>query len=266
MFSKLLAIAPLVAFAAAAPALQARATGGQVTDPNVQVSSINGEDGVGAGVDAYTFYQGDGSLGAGWPDKTQWASFEEMFNANRPTIAISCDQFGQADPSDDEIQAIHDGINTVAQETMVDHRMILAVIMQESKGCVRVWSTTSPDGVVNPGLMQDHTGAGNCNTNAQNASGGVVQNPCPNDTITQMIRDGTAGTDMGDGLAQTISQAIAIGDTSGGTPFYRGARIYNSGSIDASGDLHAGVATHCYASDVANRLMGWTGNGSTCTE
>ncbi len=56
-----------------------------------------------------------------------------------------------------------------------------------------------------------------------------------------------------------------MGVTTGGTAFYRAARIYNSGSIDASGDLGAGVATHCYASDVANRLMGWTGNGSTCT-
>jgi len=43
--------------------------------------------------------------------------------------------------------------------------------------------------------MQDHNGAGTCNDN------GWVQNPCPTGVITQMIREGTAGTNDGDGLA-----------------------------------------------------------------
>ena len=46
--------------------------------------------------------------------------------------------------------------------------------------------------------------------------------------------------------------------------FYEAARIYNSGSIDPSGILEDGGATHCYASDIANRLLGWTTARTKC--
>ena len=39
--------------------------------------------------------------------------------------------------------------------------------------------------------------------------------------------------------------------------FYRAARLYNSRSIAASTRLKDGIATHCYLSDIANRLTGW---------
>lgn len=45
------------------------------------------------------------------------------------------------------------------------------------------------------------------------------------------------------------------------------ARIYNSGRLENKGkNLGAGIATHCYASDVANRLLGWTDEASSCEE
>jgi hypothetical protein len=100
---------------------------------------------------------------------------------------------------------------------------------------------TTDYGVVNPGLMQTHDGPGTCNSN------GDVQEPCPDDTIFQMVSDGTAGTPSGDGLANCINESGWGTDAD----FYRAARIYNSGSIDPSGELQAGVATHCYASDIA---------------
>jgi len=144
----------------------------------------------------------------------------------------------------------------VAEQTGVDHRFILATIIQESGGCVRV--PTTDYGIPNPGLMQDHNGVGTCN------SDGKVSNPCPGATIFQMVTDGTAGTPDGDGLAQSIN-------TSGwGTDadFYRAARLYNSGAIDESGNLQAGIATHCYSSDIANRLTGWVKaeHGCTCDD
>src|SRR3712207_7146665 len=46
-------------------------------------------------------------------------------------------------------------------------------------------------------------------------------------------------------------------------------RSYNSGRIDPSGNLAAGIATHCYASDIAARLLGWASDEkhpSTCNE
>ena len=228
---------------------------GSVTG-SVAVSSINDQDGNGAGTDAYKFYQGDGSSGAGWPATSDWVSFDDMFEANKAVMKTSCSSiFGVADNSDDEISAIHDSIEAVAQASKVDHRFILAVIMQESKGCVRVKTTNY--GVRNPGLMQDHDGDATCNDDRTNQ----ISNPCPSDTIAQMISEGTGGTAAGDGLAQGINQAGG-NDVSA---FYKAARIYNSGSIDASGDLGAGIATHCYASDVANRLTGWVSAPSGCT-
>lgn len=84
------------------------------------------------------------------------------------------------------------------------------------------------------------------------------------DQIEQMIKDGTMGThDVpggGDGLQQTLQQA-GCDDVS---KYYKAARIYNSGSISGE-DLGAGAATHCYASDIANRLTGWVSSECLCT-
>ena len=164
----------------------------------------------------------------------------------------SCTQFGQANNSPQEVGDIYNAIEATAQATGVDHRFILAIIMQESKGCVRVPTTNY--GVRNPGLMQDHDGTGTCNE-------GGVQDPCPTSEIYQMVSDGTAGTAAGDGLAATINQSGA----SDVSAFYKAARTYNSGSIDPSGNLGAGIATHCYASDIANRLTGWVFAPTSCT-
>lgn len=230
-------------------------TNGVVTG-SVAVSSINDDDGNGAGTDAYKFYEGDGSTGAGWPATSDWVSFNDMFEANKAVMKTSCSSlFSVPDDSDAEISAIHDSIESVAEASKVDHRFILAIIMQESKGCVRVHTTNY--GVRNPGLMQDHDGQATCNNDQTNQ----ISTPCPDDTITQMISEGTGGTAAGDGLAQGINQAGG-NDVSA---FYKAARIYNSGSIDASGDLGKGIATHCYASDVANRLTGWVNAATGCT-
>jgi hypothetical protein len=181
-----------------------------------------------------------------------------MLTANTPLMQESCANLGYGDnDSADEIQAITDAIDEVATATFVDHRFILAVIMQESKGCVR--AITSNYGVSNPGLMQDHDGASTCNPGSSGSAQAI--SPCPADQISGMISDGTAGTDAGEGLAGCLNTAQG----SGAQAFYQAARIYNSGSVDASGDLGAGIATHCYASDIANRLMGWVSATTTCT-
>jgi hypothetical protein len=159
----------------------------------------------------------------------------------------SCQQYKIPNDEEAEVGAIYDAIQQVARETKVDHRFILATIMQESGGCVRV--PTSNGGVRNPGLMQDHNGAATCNSDITHK----VQYPCPKGVILEMIREGTAGTKSGDGLAQCINESKA----SDVTAFYKAARIYNSGAIAPSGNLQDGVGTHCYASDIANRLTGW---------
>ena len=99
--------------------------------------------------------------------------------------------------------------------------------------------------------MQSHDGTGTCWKKQQ----------CPAEEITQMIKDGVCGTAAGDGLEQLAIKA----KSSGAQKYYRAARMYNSGSVPPSGDLGDGGATACYASDIANRLIGWSSGDSKCT-
>ncbi|KAH8588807.1 hypothetical protein B0O99DRAFT_465374, partial [Bisporella sp. PMI_857] len=191
------------------------------------------------GQDVYTYYSG----GAGnFPERSKWVSFNQMFTANAVNMRVSCANNGWgANDSEEEIKLIRQGIDSVAQISGVDHRFILATIMQESVGCVR--APTTNNGVINPGLMQSHNG--------------VSFNPSdPAGSIRQMIIDGTQGTASGDGLVQGLNK---YGDV------YRSARVYNSGSIASSGDLSdANGATACYVSDIANRLTGWVNGAHNC--
>lgn len=173
---------------------------------------------------------------------------------NYNNMANSCGWNGWgADDSSTELSDMQSAIQSVASASGVDPRFILAVIIQESEGCVRV--PTTDNGVVNPGLMQSHDGTGTCN------SDGDVQDPCPMSEITQMIEDGTEGTSSGDGLEQCLSESGAT-DVS---MYYKAARIYNSGSIASDGNLDDGNgATPCYSCDIANRLTGWVDATSCC--
>ena len=109
--------------------------------------------------------------------------------------------------------------------------------------------------------MQSANGKGSCNTGTS-AGGGTVSNPCPSSQIEQMITDGTTGTGTGVSLKDLGATGSDV------KSYYTAARKYNSGSVAADGDLSSpsSVATKCYASDVANRLLGWavpTGTGCT---
>ncbi|KAI4194160.1 MAG: hypothetical protein LQ350_007927 [Teloschistes chrysophthalmus] len=205
------------------------------------------------GKDEYHHYTGNGSVFAGWPKKADWMSYEDMFTKNLALIKNSCTIYHVPLNTPLETQAIHNATLLIAIETNLDPRFILAVILQESSGCVRV--PTSYYAVRNPGLMQDHDGPATCNEDA------APVYPCPYTAIEEMIREGSAGTTDAMGTPQmglVEAWREAVGRLDGASRWYRASRIYNSGSVDASGDLGLGVATHCYASDVANRLTGWT--------
>lgn len=194
---------------------------------------------------AYTVFAGDGTPAQGWPQESQWKSFEDAWNANVATTLQSCTQFGMDNNSQEESDNIKKAIQEISGESGVKPEFILAIVMQESKGCVR--APTTNYGFDNPGLMQSFQGTSSCNPNGV----GVV--PCPYDQIKGMIADGS-GLNGEVGLKWGLQQSGAT-DVS---QFYKAARIYNSGSIAADGNLNGGIATHCYATDVANRLIGWT--------
>ncbi|KAJ5556714.1 hypothetical protein N7494_000629 [Penicillium frequentans] len=201
-----------------------------------------------------TVLGGNGMVADGWPGLDQWVqSLEAMFENNKAIMSASCSQWGLPNNSDDETNSIKDAILQVEQSSGVDARFILSIVMQESKGCVRV--QTTDNGVINPGLMQSHGGSGSCNRD------GNIRNPCPENEIHQMIMDGVEGTSTGPGLKQLIAQE---GGSTDAASFYKAARAYNSGAVASSGNLGQGIATHCYASDIANRLLGWSDGPSLC--
>ncbi|CAM1509621.1 Fc.00g033600.m01.CDS01 [Cosmosporella sp. VM-42] len=234
-----------LAFAGAVSALPTQIA--QVQDRDVEERAV---------ADVYRFYTGNGSGAAGWPALDTWGSYDEIWNTNQNILQNSCVWNGYgANNSPQEISDINKAIKQVSAEQGVGPRFIMSVILQESKGCVRAPATPSPDGTVrNPGLMQSHNGSGSC--------AGV--NPCPYNSILQMIRDGTGGTSSGDGLKQTLAKTAAATGAGSQRNYFAAARLYNSGSIDYN-DLHnAFGATSCYASDIANRLTGWTLANSSC--
>lgn len=246
----------LVALARTSP-LQKRDTSSSV------VLGLLGTDGYwndyDGGTNMYVEYTGDGSRTDGWPGVESWVSFNEMWITNAHIIARSCDLWYKQPNNDmQETQDLYDAIKQVSHETRVDHRFIFAIVIQETKGCVRA-ATNTDNNADNTGLLQDYKGAYSCNNN------GKVQTPCPKDQILGMIRDGVAGSSDGHGLAEDINAQKDHVDNEVAEAYYRAARLYNSGSIDASNDLEKSATEKCYASDVANRLMGWTDSQNTCT-
>lgn len=173
------------------------------------------------------------------------------------------------DPTNPELKALRNAIQYVAYEARVDHRFILAVVMQESLGCVRVHTTNN--GVVNRGLLQGHAGNATCNSGTVGVPGTVL-NPCPDNQIYGMIQDGVGGTTAGDGLAGILNTATvkmrAAGvmiDGGNARTHYIAARQYNSGSVDVQKLENGYTAVACYASDIANRLQGWVRGTHGCT-
>ena len=176
-----------------------------------------------------------------FPPSSKWVQFEDMWQINEPTITQK-QASGQTN-TPQQVQFIKQAILQVAKESGVDERVILGVMMQESNGDVHAGSTSSADGVGNPGLMQSHQGV---SFKEQDQQGSILQ----------MIRDGVTGTKAGDGIKQCIEHQ--------GGDVFAGVREYNSGSnavhkenlsdVTANGSGHFGVTS--YASDIANRLMG----------
>lgn len=229
-----------------------------------------------------------------YPGMSSWLDFNTMWSNNLPNIGTNC-QFssGTVTPNTQaETAALKSAITSISTATNVNPSFILAMVMQESAGCVRVPTTSSWEGISNPGLLQSFKGTASCNSNGQ------ILTPCPARTITQMLAEGIRGN-QGVGILPALQQAAkmlgttfaspsgstksrrdgpyAVGDAimASGLPgrridsalvYYVATRIYNSGSLPADGDLSAETSsTRCYTSDIVNRLMGWVNAASTCS-
>ncbi|MCJ1249408.1 hypothetical protein MMC30_006632 [Trapelia coarctata] len=168
-----------------------------------------------------------------------WMSFESMFALNKQYSLLPIGD------TPAEAIAIYNAIVSVSKVAKVDARVILAVVIQESTGNVRVPCTHNS--VQNCGLMQSYNPADTAyDPNNMQAS------------ITQMIVDGTQGTLAGPGLVQLFNgQGVA---TKGN--LWNVLRAYNSGCVNFNNLSDGTSATASYVSDVANRLLGWNGYGN----
>lgn len=169
-----------------------------------------------------------------FPGPDKWVSWETMSAHNAQVMNTTGN-------SAQETQWVLDTVVSVSGEVGLDRRCILAVIMQESHGKVRVNSTTSPGaGVNNTGIMQAHNGAS-------------FNEADPQGSILRMVRDGAGGVPGptgGDGYKQLLDRY--------NNDFFVAARGYNSGDLGINfQDLSSGGgATNSYCSDLANRLCG----------
>lgn len=178
---------------------------------------------------------------------------------NRKIMTDSCLQWTVPNDSETEINDIKTDLQSVSRSSGVDARFILAIMLQESNGCVRAPVTSLS--MQNPGLLQSYKDSAKCNAGSAMAPSDV-ETPCPASTIHDMLNKGTMGTVPG---GMSLTYALKQSGASNVLKYYKAARIYNSGSIASSGLLQDGVAIHCYASDIANRLLGWSLGSSKCT-
>lgn len=246
-----------------------------------------------------------------YPLISTWIPFERLWTMNSANIGVTCVFASGSVPANtaSENLALRSAILDVSSENSVNPSFILALILQESNGCVRVSTTSSWENTQNPGLMQSYNGRASCN------SKGRMQQPCPDYMIRRMIVEGIRGNQDKGTQEVGIMSALKLGacnsgmqwpltsstnanvaanaqvqgsnsntqisckgsvSTAAGAPsvkqmdeailYYQAARIYNSGSLSADGDLSAPTkSTRCYVSDVINRLVGWTGASKSCS-
>ncbi|KAI4201433.1 MAG: hypothetical protein LQ350_003271 [Teloschistes chrysophthalmus] len=165
-----------------------------------------------------------------FPAKSTWKDFNTLFNINKPTML-------QTGDSSEDVGRIFNAIVDAAK-IGVEERVILCIIMQESRGNVGVNGPRNQDGNVTGGLMQ-----------AVESPGFPGQHNLSQAQISSMVQ---AGTKHYKGNLQQLDNA----DTA--STIYRALRLYNSGSIDESNLSDGKGATPEYVSDIANRLQGRT--------
>ncbi|KAE9964282.1 hypothetical protein BLS_008497 [Venturia inaequalis] len=160
---------------------------------------------------------------------TNWPSFDCLFEMNRASINAK-------NPNPAEADQVKAAILYAHSQTAVDARVILAVLMQESHGELRVGLTIQPDDHVstNNGMMQ----CWGCKGAANVPTGQGVEQAL----VNEMVLGGA--THLKNNLEQN------------GWDTFKGLRAYNSGRIDW--DLNNPIAaTRDYVWDCANRLVGW---------
>jgi hypothetical protein len=170
--------------------------------------------------------------------------------------ACSDNHWDVPDNSPQETDQLFHAVEQIAQAALLDRRFILAVLLEETSGCVRMHTDHGADGVRSAGLMRSRGGTAMCNSGTLRAPRDVLE-PCPEEEILWMVSEGVGGPRDGQGDDGLLGMMKRSG-TGTLTDFYRGARLYNSGPEASLENLEdGGENPGSYASNVANRLTGW---------
>ena len=139
-------------------------TGAVTSKTGLTFYNANYNDGTGhASHSNYTCYRGAAS---NFPAPSKWASFANLYAFQRSNALLPIGD------SNAEAQAIYNAILSISKTAKVDARVILAVIVQESTGNVRVGCTFN--GVQNCGLMQSYNPV-NKTYDAKNMQASITQ-------------------------------------------------------------------------------------------
>ena len=80
-------------------------------------------------INAYNCYSGSAE---NFPTRDNWISFDAMWNSNLAALGRGCAVFGTGpENTPDQVADIYAAVQSVASSSLVDHRFILAIIMQE---------------------------------------------------------------------------------------------------------------------------------------
>ncbi|KXT02479.1 hypothetical protein AC578_4203 [Pseudocercospora eumusae] len=191
----------------------------------------------------HTYQCFDGNI-ADYPSPTHWLSFSDMWHINREQILSS-------NGGNTYLQHyIHEAIVKVSRESNIDARLILALVMGESRG--KASSPCVGGNVPRCGIL--HVPKGSLLDEAQSS-----------EAVERMIREGIIGSpERGLGYAQLVQGKPRVANVAPGCPFMA-ARAYHSGSLRQNADQVEldwhNVEDAIFVSDFANRLLGWDGRG-----
>lgn len=193
---------------------------------------------------SYICYSGPA---ANFPSINTWVNFNTMWST------ASVYALKPVNDTDSERSYIHSAILSVSKQAKVDARIILATILLESTGNVRVPCTKSFGGVYNCGIMQSY-----------DATNKTYDPKHSQQSILGMVVDGVQGTAAGPGQVQYFNDANDTAKETGGNA-YKVFRSYNSGSVNKY-NLSDGLgASDSYVSNMANYLQGWNGTSLFCS-
>ncbi|EME87912.1 uncharacterized protein MYCFIDRAFT_209650 [Pseudocercospora fijiensis CIRAD86] len=179
-----------------------------------------------------------------YPPPKLWLSFSELWNINRERILTS-------NGGNTYLQHhIQQAILKVSTESNIDARLILGLVMGESRG--KASSPCVGGNVSRCGMLHA-------------LNGSSLDESESSHSVERMVREGISGSpEHGLGYAQLVQGKPPVANVTPGCPF-SAARAYHSGAVredanELERDGHD-VEDAGFVNDFANRLLGWDGRG-----